>query len=96
LIRYLVNLLFGYYAKLKLWDEFYLQLLENERLPYLNKRKKENIKSKKFNEWIFSNEDKKNIHCCLYFVVTYVFNIFNKYLFFKITFIFTRLDKIIF
>jgi hypothetical protein len=41
---------------LKLWDEFYLQLLENERLPYLNKRKKENIKSKKFNEWIFSNE----------------------------------------
>ncbi|CAC9448620.1 hypothetical protein BSPLISOX_1387 [uncultured Gammaproteobacteria bacterium] len=50
-----------YYAKLKLWDEFYLQLLENERLPYLNKRKKENIKSKKFNEWIFSNEDKKNI-----------------------------------
>jgi hypothetical protein len=46
---------------LKLWDEFYLQLLENERLPYLNKRKKENIKSKKFNEWIFSNEDKKNI-----------------------------------
>jgi hypothetical protein len=34
---------------------------KNERLPYLNKRKKENIKSKKFNEWIFSNEDKKNI-----------------------------------
>jgi hypothetical protein len=32
-----------YYAKLKLWDEFYLQLSENERLPYLNKRKKENI-----------------------------------------------------
>jgi hypothetical protein len=29
-------------------------------LPYLNKRKKENIKSKKFNEWISSNEDKKN------------------------------------
>ncbi|CAC9435749.1 hypothetical protein [uncultured Gammaproteobacteria bacterium] len=49
-----------YYAKLKLWDEFYLQLSENERLPYLNKRKKENIKSKKFNEWISSNEDKKN------------------------------------
>jgi hypothetical protein len=29
-------------------------------LFYLNKRKKDNIKSKEFNEWIFSNEDKKN------------------------------------
>jgi hypothetical protein len=60
-LYFVVTYVFNYYAKLKLWDEFYLQLLENERLPYLNKRKKENIKSKKFNEWIFSNEDKKNI-----------------------------------
>jgi hypothetical protein len=49
-----------FYAKLKLWDEFYLQLSGDERSPYLNKRKKSNIESKEFNEWIFSNEDKKN------------------------------------
>ena len=49
-----------FYTKLKLWDEFYLQLSGDERSPYLNKRKKSNIESKEFNEWIFSNEDKKN------------------------------------